>query len=1415
MNKVKTILRFIAGTVLFLWFLTFVLPRIPAVQSFLGDRIGAALSDKLDTEVSIGHVDLRLPVRIVIDDVNILDQQHHDMMRIGRVAASVDIMPLFWGKIRISSAQIFGMKAHITQRDASSPLNCQFVIDSLKSRDTLSHTPLDLSIQSLVVRHGEVTYDRLDMPRPRGVLSPHHLSVTELSTHLMLHHLTDDSLDVSIKRLSLKEQSGLDIRHLSCDILATNGDIHLKNLQLKLPQSDIRSQSSHLKYATNGASGHITSFDCDMGVDGSVTPSDFAFLQNTLKSLHTTVTLTMRAKGTDRKCHADISAKAPSGTMVLDADATMYDILTAMHGDVNIRSLHASETLLADIDRQAAPLPEALLRLGDISIKGHSHIISPTHISGNADIALSKAGSMKLTGTLHDKAVTTHIVTSDLNLTPILGESTINHIGGDITLTTQDINNIRRQTTVRGKVNQLTYNNYTYHNINLDGTLRGDLVSGAIDINDPNVTLRAQGSGDIRRQAVTNATVDIDRLSAKHLHLTDIFGDTQLSAHIRVAPDAIEVTSDIADITMNGNINLATLPQSVMSIVASRMPSIHGLPRNTHTTDRFTIQTNIKDLTFLQRITSLPIQCADSVTLSGFLDATTSTADLTLQTSNMTLYERQLKDAVLHLRAPEGSLQASLSTTFLEEGGPVDISLDMQCRDDHATTVIAWDNRRSNLFRGTVTTHTTLHATPRGTVTLDISIPHSTFEVGDSLWSIQARNIHYEEDNVDIDNFKVEGASQQVTLDGTYTRHGTDSIIATLNDIDVSYILNLADFHSVDFGGYASGRIALSSITDGIKAGGHIDVTDFTFEQGRMGTLSVDATYSNDEGRINIQGICDDPSAYGRTLLSGYVVPSPGEIHLDIEAVNSRMEFMQTFCSSFMKNADLHGTGKVLLYGPFSNINLKGTLVADGEFTLSSTNCRYSLPGDTITFIPDEIMLRDARLYDKFGNVALLTGGIHHKHLTQMSYDINATTSRFLAYDFPTIQGNDTFCGHAIINGDIGIHGKGTELLINADAFPLAGTYLTYNASSPDAIRSDDIITWRSATQRTTQQRPPRSAIAKVLDAGNERTNIRMRFLIHATPNAKLHLIMDEQSGDYIDLFGNGDLQVGYYNKGALDIFGNYTVSHGTYKMTIQNLLRRDFTFQKGGTITFGGDPYDATLQMQALYSLNSVPLADLNIGNTLSANNVPVNCLMNITGTPGKPSVDFDLFLPSLSSDARNMVQSVINSEEEMNQQVLYLLAIGRFYAPSNINNNVMGDERSVSQGTLAMQSFLSGTLSQQFNNVMSGVMSGLLGKAGTLSFGANIAPGAEGFNNAEYEGLLSGRLFNNRLIFNGQFGYRDNIRTNSQSFIGDFSLQYLLTKSGTISLKVYNQSNDRYFTRNSLNTQGIGVVFQKEFGK
>ena len=57
----------------------------------------------------------------------------------------------------------------------------------------------------------------------------------------------------------------------------------------------------------------------------------------------------------------------------------------------------------------------------------------------------------------------------------------------------------------------------------------------------------------------------------------------------------------------------------------------------------------------------------------------------------------------------------------------------------------------------------------------------------------------------------------------------------------------------------------------------------------------------------------------------------------------------------------------------------------------------------------------------------------------------------------------------------------------------------------------------------------------------------------------------------------------------------------------------------------------------------------------------------MNVTGTPDAPRVSFDLDMPTLSNDAKQMVASVINAEEEMNQQVLYLLTVGRFYTQNS----------------------------------------------------------------------------------------------------------------------------------------------------
>jgi hypothetical protein len=185
---------------------------------------------------------------------------------------------------------------------------------------------------------------------------------------------------------------------------------------------------------------------------------------------------------------------------------------------------------------------------------------------------------------------------------------------------------------------------------------------------------------------------------------------------------------------------------------------------------------------------------------------------------------------------------------------------------------------------------------------------------------------------------------------------------------------------------------------------------------------------------------------------------------------------------------------------------------------------------------------------------------------------------------------------------------------------------------------------------------------------------------------------------------------------------------------------------------------------------------------------------------------VDFDLEMPTVNADEQQMIRSIINGQQEMNQQVIYLLGIGRFYTQGA--NNAANTNTETGATSLAMQSLLSGTLTAQINNLLNQFV-----KNDNWNFGANITTGNEGWHNAEYEGIVNGRMFNNRLLLNGQFGYRDNAKQATPSFIGDFDLQYLLYPNGNLALKVYNQTNDRYFTKSSLNTQGLGIIMKKDF--
>ena len=406
--------------------------------------------------------------------------------------------------------------------------------------------------------------------------------------------------------------------------------------------------------------------------------------------------------------------------------------------------------------------------------------------------------------------------------------------------------------------------------------------------------------------------------------------------------------------------------------------------------------------------------------------------------------------------------------------------------------------------------------------------------------------------------------------------------------------------------------------------------------------------------------------------------------------------------------------------------------------------------------------------------------------------------------DFP-------FYGTVYGTGNASIAGSVMEgVNINVAMTTGSGSTFTYIKDNVTSAISNQFIRFVDKTpRRVTEDSVLLSTYERVrqrIEAEEERksdTDIRLNLIVEATPDATMRIIMDPAAGDYISANGSGSLRTEFYNKGNVRLFGNYRINQGIYKFSLQEVIRKDFLIQDGSTITFNGEPLDAMLDIAATYTVNSASLNDLipDVGRFIEGQtNVKVNCVMNLTGQLTSPAIKLDLELPNERDEVEALVRNYIPSEEQMSMQILYLLGIGKFYPSETFGTGQNSD---------MMSSVLSSTLSGQLNNALSQIIDN-----NNWNVGTNFSTGERGWTDMEFEGMLSGRLLNNRLLLNGNFGYRDNPMANT-NFVGDFEAEWLVTRSGEIRLKAYNETNDRYYTRTNLTTQGIGIIFQKDFEK
>ncbi len=1450
MKVLKRISNILVWTILGLYVLFFIGSSLTIVQEYLGQKAGEMLSKKLGTSVRIESVDVGLLNHLTLNDVSIKDQQDKDMLWCSRISARLGIKSLAEGKITLAKVQLFGTHARLYQANDSAKLNCQFVIDSLASKDTTSSTPLDLRINSLIIRHTSVSYDCMDAPATPGKLNPKHLWIKDISTHISLKVLKEDSLNVRIKRLAFREQSGLKLSRLSLEFEGGRNGSRLTGCHIKMPGTDVKLGDITARYRFRGDHFVTPSLKYQGCIHPStITLADLACLLPSLKTFHSTLSIASDFNGEGENINVPkLTISSTTGDIGLNMTGWVKNLkqekpqwmADIKHLDLSAKTINF---ITENLKGQKAQLPDIVNRMGSIHLKGKSvgeglmNIMTQNQLNtdaGNITLNMRMDSKRRFKGNIN---------TGGINLKRLLDDANFGTLATKITLDGQIPENGNVMVNAKGVVNTFEYNGYNYKNINVNGLYSKRDIRGKVSIDDPNIRLNVEGH--VEQQKSTNnvlLTVNLDNMSPKELNLTEKWENARFSGDLSAnftansVNDAVgnidienftmesekenymleklhiesnfteeihhmTLDSDFGNVEITGDFDYKTLPQSFTNILATKMPSIPGIPKlNPNTKNNFVISANINKTDWVRHLMQIPLRISKPIILQGMVNDPLNSIELECEVPEIYYDDSGYSNGSVLISTPRDTLQYTVKVTkMMDDGENFDLQAVGNAVNDNLFTSFSWDNHSEDAMSGK------LNATVSfGTITEDqqatyVSIEPSEMKVRNQIWEIDPSFISYSKNNVGISNFAIHNDRQFLKLNGKASENTNDSINIEMRDIDIEYVLDLVNFHAVEFSGKATGKGNVRGVFGDFEADAKLNVNDFKFEHGRMGILDANVNWNKKEKQIDIQAIANDGKD-AMTYIDGYVSPERNHIDLDIKAKGTHLDFAESFTSSFLSSVKGHGNGAVKIAGPLDAINLTGELTVNGQVHVTTLGCDYELRNDTIRMIPNEIEFINCPVYDTTNNKGILTGGIHHKELTDMTYDIYVNAQNLLAYDFKDFDEN-TFYGTVYADGEVGIHGHHDgSVLIDANVTPQRNSIFVYNAASPDAINDQEFIEWNKPKDSEVKKRKKTEE-----EEDDFRSDLTMRLKVNATPNATIRLLMDPRTNDYITLRGNGELQTTFYNKGAFNMFGTYRITEGTYGLTIQNVIKKNFTFKEGGTIVFGGDPYDASLNMQAQHTVNGVSLSDLNVGRSFSST-IRVNCLMNITGQPSAPVIDFDLDIPNVNSDEKQMVRSIINGEEEMNQQVIYLLAVGRFYPQGA--NNATETGNSPSKTSLAMQSLLSGTLSGQINSVLGQVI-----KSNNWNFGANISTGDEGWNNAEYEGLITGRLLNNRLLVNGQFGYRDNATKANPSFIGDFDIRYLLKPNGNLALKVYNQTNERYFTKSTLNTQGLGIILKKDF--
>lgn len=1421
------------------------------------DYATTRLSTEFETKIEIGSIDYRFFNTLALEDVYIEDQQQDTLLFVEELNANFEFWKFFKNKLVFSQLEFDGLRGHI-KSDGQGNTNLDFFFKNLDKEKESAF--IDLKLEKFKIKNSYLSYNNLSDSTETLLFNPNHIHLSRLNTEINVREFNKDSININIRYLNAQESSGLKLENLSLKAYGSPRGITIPEFSIELPESKIKLSPASMKFDSyedfNDFANKII-FEIPVK-EATLSFHDLAAFVPGFRGLHEIIKVDALLTGRLASLRLQNMKVEYGKSFQFDADLDVNGLPNLeesfFYGTVNQLQINKTELedLVARIDNRPFVLPKEFNQLGLISYRGNitgflSDLVAYGNLNTNIG-SISSDISIKFQNQLQDISYNGRLRTNNLALGKFFNDTIVGKIAIDLNTTGTKLMHQPFKGTLTARVAELEFNKYNYKNATFDGEYDGSGFNGQILIDDENINADFYGIIDFRNPKVPvfDFNLELNNTNLYALNLIPEYPDSRISfkgntnmsgssfdnlngtlqfsdivfsnkgrtlngneilftSRTGANNTNVQIQSDFVNGSFSGDFKYSSIGNTFRKVLSRYLPSLatngkkngngnNYLPNNIH------VDLTFDNLQEIAQVFYLPYEIEGTTTIRGDIDEANNEIELISNISNIKTTKQIFENITIRLENQGQQLQLTGRTQMHDiNSGLMNVFFSANAARDKLLAKLIWQNNKEITNAGEIDTETLFSRTDEA-ISAHTRFNPTQIIITDSVWDIRSSDVFFSSDSmITIDNFLFDNGRQFFHIDGVASSNRSDSVTVSMNDLNLDYIMELIRLDGISFSGVTTGKLQLFSLLKEPIFLADLAVKDFKLNDHIMGNAWVKTSWDKSNSQLLIDGFLTNDELDILADVNGVFIPGADSLELNIESRELSTGFLNRYFEGVASKVDGKGEGWVHIYGPLKDIKIEADVfVTDGSATIDMLNTVYHF-NDRVVLTTDKIIIDNITLFDEENNPARATGVISHDgSFNNMLYDVKINAGNILAMN--TRPGDDEFFyGKAYIGGLVHIFGNEEEanIVVNGVTRPKTSCYMSMGSTS--SVLENDFIRF---IEKTVENYKSDFDEEEPLEFVSSREfNVKVDMQIEVTPEAVMEILVDPNGGDKITGRGRGNIRILFDTFSDVEIYGTVELEQGSYLFTLQTVIRKEFKINEGSTISFAGDPFEAQANINGYYGLTA-SLTDLiereELQQITSRSTVPVHCLMYLTEDMMAPTIRFDIDLPSSDESLKSRVRNVINTDEMMNRQILYLLLFHKFFTPDDIR--ATSTNFAISEGI----SFATATLSSQFNRWIQNSMN-----TDIISLGFDWQKADAVSDEFKAQILIQP---NNRLVINGNIGYR-NDDISEENWFGDFDLEYKLIESGKLRFTAYNHSIDRAQLREARTTQGVGLIYREDF--